>query len=175
MWGHGGVKAPNMVATDCSKGLLLQDSSSSRLKKARIRLAEAQGTLPIGTAAASEEGRLSISDVTSEASKSTSISKMREISWRVAKPDIVYDPVSIENELWNQPWVWLVRNVQFLVPFGVLTIAVLSDIFQGPEVEARNRRKRATALRDILSAQSPALIKAGQALASRSDLLPGNT
>ena len=173
LWGRGGAKAQQMVASDPSQGFPLDDMSSNRLRKARIRLAEAQGTLPIGTAAASEEGRLSISDVASEASKSTGVSKVREISWRVAKPDIVYDPVLIENELWIQPWVWLVRNVQFLVPFGVLTVEVLSDIFRGPEVEARNRRKRATALRDILSAQSPALIKAGQALASRSDLLPG--
>jgi hypothetical protein len=38
--------------------------------------------------------------------------------------------------------------------------------------EEAKRQKRADSLLDIISAQSPALIKAGQALASRSDLLP---
>jgi predicted unusual protein kinase regulating ubiquinone biosynthesis (AarF/ABC1/UbiB family) len=38
--------------------------------------------------------------------------------------------------------------------------------------EERNRKLRAKELLDLVSVQSPALIKAGQALASRSDLLP---
>jgi aarF domain-containing kinase len=49
-------------------------------------------------------------------------------------------------------------------------LKIVGDIISKNEVN--NRKIRATELLDILSAQSPAIIKAGQALASRPDLLP---
>lgn len=95
---------------------------------------------------------------------------MREISWRVAEPAVTYDPVKASSRLFAQPLRWLGRNVQIFVPVALFTVQVLVDILFG--VEEANRAERAEALLDIISAQSPALIKAGQALASRSDLLP---
>jgi len=96
-------------------------------------------------------------------------SKVREISWRVAEPLVKYDPDRASAQLFSQPFKWLGRNVQIFVPVTLFVGKVLSDLLLNRE-EA-NRKKRANELLDIISAQSPALIKAGQALASRSDLL----
>ena len=145
---------------------MVDNSASSRLKRARVRLAEAQGLIPIG---ASENENFSL-DEFNTMSDTDDVSKVRELSWRVAEPSVSYNPLEIEKELWVQPWVWIVRNVEFLVPFAFLSIKIISDIVKDEEVI--NRRIRAEELRDVISAQSPALIKAGQALASRSDLLP---
>jgi aarF domain-containing kinase len=103
-------------------------------------------------------------------STTPALSKVREISWRVAEPAIPYNPQNIEAELWGQPWIWLVRNIQFIIPFSIFFSRVVFDILTGQE--GQNRRERAEELLGLLAAQSPAVIKAGQALASRSDLLP---
>jgi predicted unusual protein kinase regulating ubiquinone biosynthesis (AarF/ABC1/UbiB family) len=57
-----------------------------------------------------------------------------------------------------------------LVPMTFFTLRLLVDIITKKELT--NRKKRADEILNIISAQSPALIKAGQALASRPDLLP---
>lgn len=65
---------------------------------------------------------------------------------------------------------WLVRNVQIALPFGIWVAGVLFDNFTG--VEKQNRRNRAKQLNSIIAGLGPAIIKAGQALSSRPDLLP---
>ena len=139
-------------------------SDTDRLRKARLRLAEAQGVLPIG---ASE-----IPGMTLEASlvSKGALSKVREISWRVAEPSVKYDPVNSSKTLFAQPLKWISRNIQFTTPVFLFAVSVIFDIITDKEEE--NRPTRARQLLDIVSVQSPALIKAGQALASRSDLLP---
>lgn len=156
----GRKKIVHMVATEMSA----QTAESLRLKKARLRLAEAQGIIPIG---ASEDQSVSLDVVSSTA---PSLSKVREISWRVAEPAVKYDPVSASSKLFAQPIRWLVRNIQFLVPVSMFVSGVVFDILTGSE--ERKRPQRADELLNLLSAQSPALIKAGQVLSSRSDLLP---
>ena len=56
---------------------------SQRLKRARLRLAEAQGIIPIG---ASENKNISLEEFKSLPSSQQS--KVREISWRVAEPAV---------------------------------------------------------------------------------------
>ena len=139
---------------------------SQRLKRARLRLAEAQGLLPIG---GSEVEGVSLSDFT--ANKASSVqSKVREISWRVAEPAVQYDPIGDSSRLFAQPVRWIKRNIEIFVPLTIFVISVVGDILGNREEQ--NREKRAEEILDIISKQSPALIKAGQALASRPDLLP---
>ena len=97
-------------------------------------------------------------------------SKVRELSWRVAEPAVRYDPNEAANKLFAQPVRWLKRNVQIFVPIAMFTAKILGDILLKREEEYRNVRAKEITM--IIGAQSPALIKAGQALASRSDLLP---
>lgn len=136
---------------------------SPRLRKAQLRLAEAQGIIPIG---ASEDTTISL-DVQSS---TPSLSRVREIGWRVAEPSVKYDPISASSKFFKEPITWLIRNVQFILPVALFVSTIIIDVLTGKEEE--NRLRRADEILDLISAQSPALIKAGQALASRSDLLP---
>ncbi len=88
----------------------------------------------------------------------------------VAKPLVQYDPIAAERNLFRQPGKWLVRNVQIAFPFGIWVAGVLIDNLLGRELQ--NRRNRAKELNSIIAGLGPAIIKAGQALASRPDLLP---
>lgn len=136
---------------------------SQRLKLARLRLAEARGIIPIG----SSELGINLNEFKT---LPVSQSKVREISWRVAEPATPYDPDRAATKLWRQPVRWLVRNVQIFVPLLTFVTTVIGDVVSNKEES--NRKQRAQELLNIISAQSPALIKAGQALASRPDLLP---
>eukprot|EP00981_Chlorochromonas_danica_P009506 scaffold2709_cov163-Ochromonas_danica.AAC.8 len=98
------------------------------------------------------------------------LSKVREISWRVAEPEVKYDPILASRRLFKQPARWLLRNAQIFVPLALFATKVILDIVLKREEELRSQR--AEELLKIISSQSPALIKAGQALSSRSDLLP---
>lgn len=149
------------VTTDPDFSIL----QSPRLKRARLRLAEAQGIIPIG---ASEAAGVSLPDFTNF--PLVSQSKVREISWRVAEPAVKYDPVGDSSKFFAQPLLWIKRNIEIFVPLTVFVVSVLGDIVMNKEEV--NRSKRADEILDIISMQSPALIKAGQALASRPDLLP---
>ncbi|KAL3817430.1 hypothetical protein ACHAXA_011059 [Cyclostephanos tholiformis] len=90
---------------------------------------------------------------------------------QVAEPLVRYDPVEAEKLLFNQPAKWLVRNVQIALPLGLWVGGILLDVATG--VEVTNRTRRARELNSIIASLGPAIIKAGQALASRPDLLPG--
>ena len=88
----------------------------------------------------------------------------------MAEPDVQYDPKALEDRLFRQPVRWLVRNVQLFVPLAGFVASVLIDWRTG--VEEEKRRERARQLLRIISGLGPAIIKAGQALSSRPDLLP---
>eukprot|EP00986_Skeletonema_menzelii_P013349 scaffold7689_cov139-Skeletonema_menzelii.AAC.3 len=91
-------------------------------------------------------------------------------SLNVAEPLIPYDPIAAEKLLFRQPTKWLVRNIQIALPFGTWVSGVLIDTLLGKSKQ--NRRNRAKQLNGIIADLGPAIIKAGQALASRPDLLP---
>ena len=143
---------------------IYNEDDSDRLKKARLRLAEAQGILPLGsTSDLSKMNLLSFQLI-------PNLSKVREITWRVAEPEISYDPLKASSTLLQQPLTWLGRNIQIFVPITIFAFNILIDLLL--HREEINRSKRAEQILNIISSQSPALIKAGQALSSRSDLLP---
>jgi len=115
----------------------------------------------------------SASDVSSGTStKSAALSKQQiELEGQaVAEPSVRYDPVAAEKLLFSQPTKWLVRNLQIALPFGYWVAGVLFDNAIGNEKS--NRTNRAKQLNSIIASLGPAIIKAGQALASRPDLLP---
>jgi len=89
---------------------------------------------------------------------------------KVAEPLVKYDPIMAEELLFRQPWKWMVRNVQIAFPIGWWAVGVVSDYIMGSS--KHNRRTRAKQLLRGISGLGPAIIKGGQALASRSDLLP---
>lgn len=132
---------------------------SRRLGKARERLLEATGdyALPHG-------GQL---DEITGVRKQT---RVRDLQFKVAEPEIRYDPIRLEEQLFKQPVKWLVRNVELFVPLGTFVAKVIFDIQSG--VEVKNREMRAKELLGIIGRLGPAIIKAGQALSSRPDLLP---
>jgi ABC1 atypical kinase-like domain len=89
---------------------------------------------------------------------------------KVAEPLVRYDPVAAERLLFRQPGKWLVRNVQIAFPIGWWALGVVTDYVLGQS--QKRRPARAQQLNAAISGLGPAIIKGGQALASRSDLLP---
>ena len=88
----------------------------------------------------------------------------------VATPTIQYDPIAAEQLLFAQPAKWAVRNIQIAYPFTIWISKIILDVLRKKEVQ--NRTVRASELNVIIGNLGPAIIKAGQALASRPDLLP---
>ena len=88
---------------------------------------------------------------------------------KVAEPLVKYDPIAAEKLLFKQPTKWIVRNVQIAGPLGLWAAGVVSDFLFSV---TNNRRNRAKQLLQAISGLGPAIIKAGQALSSRPDLLP---
>jgi hypothetical protein len=89
---------------------------------------------------------------------------------KVAEPLVKYDPIQAEKRLFRQPTKWLIRNVQIAGPLGLWAAGVVTDyLFSRSH---NNKRHRAVQLLEAISGLGPAIIKAGQALASRPDLLP---
>jgi ABC1 atypical kinase-like domain len=89
---------------------------------------------------------------------------------KVAEPLVKYDPIKTEQLLFRQPAKWLIRNVQIAFPMGLWAAGVVLDYVTGQSKQ--NRRRRAEQLTRAISNLGPAIIKGGQALASRPDLLP---
>lgn len=87
---------------------------------------------------------------------------------KVAEPLVKYDPDAAAARLFRQPTKWLIRNVQIAFPLGLWATGVVLDYVTGNS----NRQQRAVQLRSAISNLGPAIIKGGQALASRPDLLP---
>lgn len=46
----------------------------------------------------------------------------------MAEPETRYDPVRLEEQLFKQPFKWLVRNVELFIPLGMFLAKVLLDI-----------------------------------------------
>jgi len=106
---------------------------------------------------------------------------------KIAEPLVKYDPIAAEKNLFKQPNRWLIRNIQIAGPFGWWAFGVVQDYLVGMQggnnnsqqqqqamakANGERRLKRAIQLRNAISNLGPAIIKAGQALASRPDLLP---
>lgn len=112
----------------------------NRLNRARLRLAEAQGKIPIG---ASEFPGRSLDELVNN--QIFQKSKVREISWRVAEPSVKYDPVGASNKyLLAQPLKWITRNIQFTIPVAFFAITIIIDIITNKEEV--NRKQRAQEL-----------------------------
>lgn len=47
---------------------------------------------------------------------------------QVAEPEVRYDPVRLEEQLFKQPVKWLVRNVELFLPLGTFVGKVILDI-----------------------------------------------
>jgi ABC1 atypical kinase-like domain len=95
----------------------------------------------------------------------------------VAEPLVQYDPIKAERLLFRQPTKWMLRNFQIAVPLGWWAVNVVIDylLYRGVETtdqQTQRRRERAKQLTKAISSLGPAIIKGGQALASRPDLLP---
>jgi predicted unusual protein kinase regulating ubiquinone biosynthesis (AarF/ABC1/UbiB family) len=99
---------------------------------------------------------------------------------KIAEPLVKYDPVAAEKLLFRQPAKWFVRNIQIAGPLGLWAAGVVADaVLLGPggstkskSASSQKRKQRAQQLQRAISGLGPAIIKAGQALASRPDLLP---
>mmetsp|Transcript_46117 Transcript_46117/g.68700 ORF Transcript_46117/g.68700 Transcript_46117/m.68700 type:complete len:824 (-) Transcript_46117:1737-4208(-) len=89
---------------------------------------------------------------------------------KVAEPLVRYDPIAAEKLLFRQPRKWIIRNIQIAFPVGWWAACVIADFAAGSSQS--NRRVRAKQLLQAISGLGPAIIKGGQALASRPDLLP---
>ena len=89
---------------------------------------------------------------------------------RVAEGELRYDHVAASNKLKQQPSVWMKQNLKLFYPASLFVCKIIWDHALNRQKE--NRRKRAAELLKIFNGLSPALVKAGQSLSSRSDLLP---
>ena len=85
-------------------------------------------------------------------------------------PVVEYDPVLAAARFASQPMAVGVRQMRLIGPVLAFLSKIILDVQQGEE-EA-HRRERAEELTELISSLGPAVIKAGQALSSRSDLLP---
>ncbi|KAL1507029.1 hypothetical protein AB1Y20_007891 [Prymnesium parvum] len=95
------------------------------------------------------------------------VSKPSAEQWTPKPP---YDPEVAAQRFKRNGDAVMRRQAQLLGPvFGFLSRVVL-DYQAGNE--EKHRQKRAVELREVISSLGPAIIKAGQALSSRSDLLP---
>ena len=88
----------------------------------------------------------------------------------VAEAEIRYDPDKAQKLLTRQPRRWLTRNVQLFFPLAGFIASIISD--RAMNCEPQRREQRASELLELISNLGPAVIKGGQALASRPDLLP---
>mmetsp|Transcript_50029 Transcript_50029/g.98836 ORF Transcript_50029/g.98836 Transcript_50029/m.98836 type:complete len:717 (-) Transcript_50029:202-2352(-) len=144
--------------------------SSLRLRRARLRLVEAQGRIGPGVAdILGAQDPLVSGDI--DAIPPATSSFIRDFNFtRVAEPENAYDPAALQKRLWRQPLLWLKRNIELFFPLVKFALVVALDIQKGKEKE--NRSLRAKEVLAIVSTLGPAIIKGGQALASRPDLLP---
>ncbi len=84
-----------------------------------------------------------------------------------------YDPAAIKKIYSGNPIRLLKRIWQTLLPIGIFLIGVLIDKFFGVLKNEDKAKKRAKEFTDLLVQLGPAFIKAGQALSTRPDLMPG--
>ncbi len=58
---------------------------------------------------------------------------MRDLTFKVAEPEVQYDPEEAEARLWRQPLRWLRRNVDLFVPMTAFLTRVIMDIITEQE------------------------------------------
>jgi len=150
---------------------ILKEDESPRLRKARLLLAEIQGIVPHGYAEQIPLHEFENVKQLLPKNDDMIVSKTSESSWKVAEPELKYDPTFSKYKFWQQPLKLLKRNIEIFFPMSKFVISLIFDYLLG--MEKLNRTKRAQELVQIMNQiESPALIKAGQVLSSRSDLLP---
>ena len=88
----------------------------------------------------------------------------------VPLPTVPYDPAAAAARFASTPLAVGMRQMQLVAPLVRFLAKVVLDVQRGAEEE--NRKARAAELADLVGRMGPAIIKAGQALSSRSDLLP---
>lgn len=62
---------------------------------------------------------------------------MRDLTFKVAEPEVQYDPEEAEARLWRQPLRWLRRNVDLFVPMTAFLTRVIMDIVTEQEEKVR--------------------------------------
>jgi predicted unusual protein kinase regulating ubiquinone biosynthesis (AarF/ABC1/UbiB family) len=80
-----------------------------------------------------------------------------------------YDPQAIAKYYRYRPWWVIWRAFKFIYFFGSFLLHLFLDKQFDPD--GRNKQKRATELRQILTKLGPTFIKVGQALSTRPDLI----
>ena len=85
-------------------------------------------------------------------------------------PSLRYDPTQAAARFASQPMAVMSRQMKLLAPLLAFVSKVVLDVQQGQELA--RRPQRAEELTALIGSLGPAIIKAGQALSSRSDLLP---
>ncbi len=113
---------------------------------------------------------LPVLDATPEPASSIDITTRWSNGVKVASPLTRYNPTSSSTTYFKKPVKWITRNFQIAVPIGFWVVNVLGDVVL--KREEANRKARAEQLLSALNGLGPAIIKGGQALASRPDLLP---
>ena len=164
-------RVPRRISTVADQEINIEEGESTRLTKAKLLLEQftaqddpSRSTAP-GTGGEVPDnywsnGLLDGSDVVTRYAYRKGV--------KIAEPLVKYDPVAAEKLLFKQPTKWLVRNVQIAGSISLWAVSVVSDIV----ANQNRRRQRAQQLQKAISGLGPAIIKAGQALASRPDLLP---
>lgn len=61
--------------------------------------------------------------------------KVRDLTFKVAEPEVAYDPMEAEAKLWRQPLTWLKRNVDIFVPLTLFITRVIWDIQTKQELQ----------------------------------------
>lgn len=61
--------------------------------------------------------------------------KVRDLTFKVAEPEVAYDPMEAEAKLWRQPLTWLKRNVDIFVPLTLFITRVIWDIQTNQELK----------------------------------------
>ncbi len=80
-----------------------------------------------------------------------------------------YDPEAIAQYYARRPWIVIGRAISVAFLLGTFAIRLILDRWRDPQ--HKNKPKRATELRDILTQLGPTFIKVGQALSTRPDLI----
>jgi len=147
---------------------------SAEIKSSKSRLEKAQQILSDLQVDPTRIIESELSDQKDPYRPVTSLSPGYNSRWsggaNVAEPLVKYDPVATSRRLFRQPTKWLIRNVQIAFPIGNWILGVAWDL--ATSREKSNRRPRAVQLLKSITGLGPAIIKGGQALSSRPDLMP---
>ena len=148
-------------------------SRQARPPSVRARLLRAEELLR--TVRAAQSAGKSVSDASSLVATGpiATAARQEEAAARAAKSADTgprYDPEAAALSFSGRGLSVRKRQLEIAVPLTTFVSRVVLDIQFG--VEEKNRRKRAREFLNIISSLGPAIIKGGQAVSSRPDLLP---